>query len=116
MRIKGFFKDSIEIYSYVESQDSLGQVIKTWSKSSTIYGFLNDSAGGKQFKNDTVISTSTAALFCDTSVSVTTKNRVKSVETGKIYNVLYVNTSVTSVIGIKKFIRIDLEHDSEAIL
>lgn len=116
MRLKGFFKDSIEIYGYSESQDSLGQPVKTWTKISTILGFLNDSAGGKQFRNETIITTSTAAMFCENSVSLTTKNKIKCVETGKIYDVLYINPSIASVVGIKKFIRVDLEYNSEISL
>jgi len=198
MRLKGFFKDKIEIYSYTETLDVLGSPIKTWkvvttaaqtnisftnsgtadyidraagsfitdgfmagqninvdsasnlndgnyiiltvaatrltlttndslttetagaAGSTTIkvytYGFINENAGGEQFQNGTMTLISSAALFCKDTETITTKDRIKCIETGKIYDVLFVNKPITSIAGIQKYIKCDLRYDSEASL
>lgn len=116
MGIQKLFKDSLEIYSYSESQDTLGDAVKTWTKTSTILGFLNDTKGGKKFVNNGIETMSTATMFCATTVTLTTKMRVKSAENGMIYDVLYVNIPITSLKQKKKFITADLQFNSEASL
>ena len=116
MRFRGDWKDSIEIYTYSESQDSLGQPVKTWSKSSTILGFINDNNGLKQYKNETTYSNSSGMMFCDGSVTISTKDRIKSVTSGRIYDVLYIKPILTSVNKLKKFLMINIEYNSDATL
>jgi SPP1 family predicted phage head-tail adaptor len=116
MGITKLFKDSIEIYAYTESQDALGEPIQTWTKTSTIYAFLNDAAGGVRYINDGIQSISTAKIFCANTVTLSTKMMIKCVESGKVYNILYVNIPITSLKNKKKFITADLEYNSEVTL
>lgn len=116
MGIQKLFKDSIEIYSYTEAPNDLGEAVKTWTVNATVLGFVNDNRGGRKFVNNGIESFSTAKMFCANTVDLTTKMRIKTVENGMIYDVLYMDIPIASLKQKKKFITADLEFNSEASL
>jgi len=116
MCIKKLFKDSVKIYTYSESLDSLGDAVKTWTNTSTIMAFINDNAGGEKFQNGSNEIYSTAKMFCDLTVTLTAKMRLQCVENSKIYDILYVNVPTASLSSKINFITADLLYNSEASL
>jgi head-tail adaptor len=110
MGLSKYYKDQVYILRPTLTQSAGGEEIKTYSTSSTVYAFLNQKAGGKEFAVGKEIIISDAIMFCQPTVSVTETDIVQSVETGRKYRVLYVTTPMNSLKKKMKFLTVHLKY------
>jgi head-tail adaptor len=113
MGISKLFLDTVYIKRATETRGTDGAVLKTWATSSTVKGFVNETAGLKEYRNGQVTVISNARAFFPLGTDVQEKDRLQVVENSKYYDVLYVNIPITSLKGKKKFITADLVYFSE---
>ncbi len=113
MGIAKYYKDNLQVKRATITTGTSGAPSTVWNSILSVKGFLNESAGGKQFQigQNIVISTGRAFIPITTAITalnITEKDRIYNSDSGKTFEILYFKKPNMSLSGKIYFYSIDV--------